>query len=106
MAVYVDTMKAGYGRMIMCHMLADNDDELLSMADRIGVARKWHQYKDTPKSHFDICKSKRALAIKNGAVEITVMDAGRLIAARRRTMNTQAGDDMNKPNCPEERWNV
>ena len=43
MAVYVDNMQAQFGRMKMCHMIADSTEELLAMADRIGVARKWIQ---------------------------------------------------------------
>lgn len=70
MAVYVDDMRAGFGRMVMCHMVADTTDELLAMADRIGVQRKWLQHAGTPKEHFDIALSKRALAVKAGAVEV------------------------------------
>ncbi len=55
MTVYVDDMRAPYGRMVMCHMLADTDDELHAMADHIGVARRWHQKAGTPHSHYDIC---------------------------------------------------
>jgi hypothetical protein len=36
MTIYVDDMKAAFGRMKMCHMIADTDDELHAMADRIG----------------------------------------------------------------------
>lgn len=54
MAIYVDDMKAGYGRMVMCHMLADSEDELHAMADRIGVARRWHQRPGTPFSHLRV----------------------------------------------------
>jgi hypothetical protein len=73
MSVYVDDMKAGFGRMIMCHMIADTPDELMAMADRIGVARKWLQCAGTPKEHFDICLAKRARAVSFGAVEVTQM---------------------------------
>lgn len=59
MSVYVDDMAARFRRMVMCHMLADTDDELHAMADRIGVARRWHQG-----DHYDICLAKRALAIE------------------------------------------
>ena len=75
MTVYVDDMEAGFGRVVMCHMTADDVEELLAMADRIGVARKWLQ--QPPKAswvHFDIAKSKRAMAIECGAVEITVRE--------------------------------
>lgn len=77
MTVYVDTMRARFGRMIMCHMWAGRIvgdryelalDELLDMADRIGVQRKWLQA--PPKAawvHFDISLGKRELAIKHGA---------------------------------------
>lgn len=72
MTVYVDDMKAKFGRMIMCHMIADSDDELNLMADKIGIQRKWHQKPPKSKhSHYDIALVKRDLAIKFGAVEIT-----------------------------------
>jgi hypothetical protein len=70
MAVYVDNARHPFGRLIMCHMWADTLDELLAMADRIGVSRKWLQ--QPPKAswvHFDIAQSKRALAIAAGAIE-------------------------------------
>lgn len=41
MTVYVDDVEHVFGRMKMCHMWADTLDELLAMADRIGVDRKW-----------------------------------------------------------------
>ena len=70
MAGYVDDMKAAYGQMVMCHMEADTDAELHAMADKIGVARRWHQKAGTPHSHYDICKTMRAKAVRLGAVEI------------------------------------
>jgi hypothetical protein len=69
MGVYVDDVRHKYKRMVMCHMWADTHDELLAMADKIGVQRKWLQ--QPPKAswvHFDICLAKKKLAIKHGAV--------------------------------------
>lgn len=86
MTVYVDDMSAPYGRMKMCHMLADTDEELHAMADRIGVARKWWQSPEkTSGSHYDIALSKKALAIAAGAVEITWRQAGAMNTRRRVT---------------------
>lgn len=86
MAVYVDDMNAKYGRMVMCHMLADTDDELHQMANKIGVARKWWQSPEISSgSHYDICLSKRALAISFGAIEITWRQAGAMNRHRRLT---------------------
>lgn len=58
----------------MCHMLADTHEELVEMADKIGVNRKWIQHEGTPREHFDVCQSKRALAIQHGAIEVTMRD--------------------------------
>lgn len=70
MAVYVDDMEAPFGRMIMCHMIADTHIELLQMADRIQVQRKWIQSIGTAGEHFDLSKDRRRLAVAFGAVEI------------------------------------
>lgn len=86
MTVYVDDMRAKFGQMIMCHMLADTTEELLAMADTIGVARKWIQYPGLPREHFDIALSKRALAVKAGAKEITWREAGKLTLAKYRAI--------------------
>lgn len=68
--VYVDEAVWLFNRMTMCHMIADNIDALHAMAERIGIRRQWFQ--DKPgHPHYDICKSKRAMAVKYGAVEIT-----------------------------------
>jgi hypothetical protein len=83
--VYVDDMQAPYGRMIMCHMVAHTEEELHAMADAIGVARKWYQG-----DHYDICLSKRALAVSLGAKEITRMDLGRMTLAKRRAARLAA----------------
>lgn len=80
MPVYVDDMKARVGRMIMCHMLADTASELHSMADTIGVARKWFQG-----DHYDICLAKRNAAVRAGAKECSRRDMIRIRTAFRAT---------------------
>lgn len=68
MAVYVDKARNRYQGMVMCHMVADSLCELHAMADRLSLKRAWFQPRSTP--HYDICLSKRRLALEYGAVEI------------------------------------
>lgn len=80
MACYVDPARHPFGRMVMCHLWADTREELFAMVDRIGVQRKWFQRPPSVElpgmnaswEHFDIAKSKRALAIKHGAIETDI----------------------------------
>ena len=87
MTVYVDDMRAAFGRMKMCHMIGDTEAELHAMADRIGVARRWYQ-----RDHYDIALSKRALAVAAGAREITMRQCGAMACLRRWT-----GQPLPKP---------
>lgn len=82
--VYVDDMEWPFGRLVMCHMVADTSEELLAMADRIGVSRRWIQKAGTYNEHFDICLSKRKLAVAAGAQEIAWAETGRIIARKRK----------------------
>jgi hypothetical protein len=77
MTVYVDDVRHKFGNMIMCHLWADTEEELLAMVDKIGVQRKWIQghpvlsigkAKSASWVHFDIASSKKALALQHGAV--------------------------------------
>lgn len=79
MTVYVDDVRHLFGRMVMCHMWADELAELLAMADRIGVGREHIQGHPTlslPKArppkvkwvHFDVSLGMKARAIAAGAV--------------------------------------
>lgn len=88
MSVYVDIPAYAFRRMIMCHMLADTPDELHAIADKIGVARRWYQC--PPKAsfwHYDICKTKRALAVSHGAIEC---DRNAFVAALRKIRTSGA----------------
>lgn len=83
MAVYIDQMNAKFGRMIMCHMMADTTDELIQMAKNIGVNTKWIQDKGTPHEHFDISLGKKKIAIeKFGAIEVGWREIANLIKRR------------------------
>ena len=94
MSCYVDDMEASLGRMKMCHMVADTTEELLAMVDRIGVQRKWIQDAGTCDEHFDIAKSKRALAVRYGAIEVSMRGLVRVIHAKAgRAVGLHAGGE-------------
>lgn len=77
MTVYVDDVRHHFGRMVMCHLWADTETELLAMVDRIGVDRSWIQghptlskgkHRDASWVHFDISLGMKAKAIAAGAL--------------------------------------
>jgi len=73
MAVYVDGLvNYGWrlrGRVVKsCHMFADSTDELNEMALKIGLKKKWIQYKSL--IHYDLTESRRKKAIQFGAIEV------------------------------------
>lgn len=72
MTVYVDNMKAEFRGMIMSHMIADTDEELHQMAQSIGLKRSWWQPPTKGGSHYDVSQPKKQLAIKKGAIQITL----------------------------------
>lgn len=101
MTVYVDDMRAKFGRMIMCHMIADSDEELHAMAARLGLKRAWHQA--PPKashSHYDISLSVKARAVAAGAVQIT----WRQLAFMRRRERIEGA--MGRPEDAEAWWSA
>jgi hypothetical protein len=66
---YVDKGKIPYrGRMKMSHMLADSVGELMEMAEKVGLKPEWFQPYPVP--HFDLCQTKRKMALDFGAKEI------------------------------------
>lgn len=80
MTVYVDALRSYPKAAIKpaarrhgatwCHMATDGDaEELHLLAERIGLRRAWYQVGSTP--HYDLIPSKRALAIRAGAVPVT-----------------------------------
>ena len=78
MAVYVDDMYryelGRFGRMKMSHLVADSTEELLAMADAVGLSRRWLQDSGEWSEHFDVSMSVRARAVAAGAVEVTMRE--------------------------------
>ena len=56
--------------MRMSHMMADTTAELLAMADALSLTR-WIQHCGTAREHYDVCMSKRKLALRLGAKPLT-----------------------------------
>ena len=74
MTVYVDTMRAPFRGMLMCHMIGDTVDELHAMAAVIGMTRNRYQ-----RDHYDIPMEMKALAIRNGAREIGMRELAAMV---------------------------
>ena len=102
MTVYVDNARIPYGRMVMCHMMAENTSpeklkELHAMADAIWPEiperkrRSWFQNKKGHMPHYDISLSKRTLAIQHGAVECEPEKVVELIRAWREAGSPKRG---------------
>ncbi len=68
-----------------CHLTADSEEELHRFAARLGLPR--HKFQARPGrpwvDHYDIPESMRAAAVGLGATEVTLREAGALIAQRR-----------------------
>lgn len=69
--IYVDNYNAKFRNFIMCHMMADTEEELDTMAKKIGLKKGWKHH-----DHYDVSLSKKKLAIQNGAIEITCREMG------------------------------
>lgn len=63
--------------------MADTTEELLEMAKKIGVNAKWIQEKGTEKEHFDICLSKKKVALLNGAREVGWREIANLMKSKK-----------------------
>lgn len=74
---------ADYGsRGKWCHMVSDTSgEELMEFARQIGLKPEWLQKPGTPHEHFTLFATKRELALKFGAQEVSYQG---LVAAMRR----------------------
>jgi glycosyltransferase A (GT-A) superfamily protein (DUF2064 family) len=87
MTVFVDelftatprTAQARLHGRLWCHMEADTEAELDAMARKIGLKVAYKQNGDRwlPwRTHYDLIPSKRVLAVKYGAIELTGREMG------------------------------
>jgi hypothetical protein len=79
MSVYVDELmpcvpSAKWKYLESCHMIADAEWELHSLAKKIGLRRDWFQRDSVTMPHYDLTKNKRVLAIRVGAIPISRED--------------------------------
>ena len=87
MSVYVDPlMQHGWklrGHVVKsCHLYADTLDELHTMAERIGLKRKWFQeHPFLP--HYDLTAVRRLAALRAGAKEASRHEMVAVLRARR-----------------------
>ena len=70
--IYIGTLEYRYSGMVMSHMASPDLEELHAMAVKLGVRRFFQKSERHP--HYDICKSKKVLAIQLGAVEVSDRD--------------------------------
>lgn len=90
MTVYVDdfniTATVPNGRRtvsgVWCHMTADTTEELVAMAQKIGLQPRYIQHPGKMHEHFDVTAPKRALAVKYGAVEVGMLESARMMRER------------------------
>lgn len=95
MTVYVDELRQ-YPKTLnavtqrvgteWCHMACDGDvSELHLIAERIGMKRAWFQERRGGISHYDLTPSRRAAAVRAGAIPISAVEMVR------RCRNADAG---------------
>lgn len=79
MSVYVDPIidygniarRRGLRHARWCHLAADTHDELVAMARTLGLRDDWIQDEGTDAEHYDLTPARRALAIREGALEVS-----------------------------------
>lgn len=97
MGVYLDTTEnelRGHSKFPMktCHMIADSIDELFAMARLCGMKPGWFQPWSHP--HFDLTKSRRKIALANGAVVLGRREfVGKMREYRSRLLEDKAERD-------------
>lgn len=80
---YVDDAAISWRGRRWYHLMADSEDELHAFADRLGLKREWAQITGHPFPHYDLTGSKRLLAVRLGAVQMTAIGLVKLFRERK-----------------------
>lgn len=72
-------------------MFADDEQELIAFARRIGLKPAWIQRKSLV--HFDLTPNKRAAAVRAGAKEVTTGEMIEIMRARRAAAEMDGAND-------------
>ncbi len=96
MSVYVDPLRdwggsKGFRWKTSCHMYADTDEELHTMALAIGMKKTWFQG-DPRLPHYDLRPERRVAAVAAGAVEHTRSEM-KAVMRHRRFLRELIGDE-------------
>lgn len=100
-----------------CHMLADNEEELHTFAERLGMRREWFDRRGGVGFHYNLTPAKRERAIRMGARQIDRREVAHLLSLHRDDL---AGfrvlrlfecprcrsEDLCAPSCPIAPWNI
>lgn len=65
-----------------CHLTADTTEELDALATSIGLRTAWRQSTGTVTEHYDVTASRRAAAVRAGAIEITWREGAALTSRK------------------------
>ena len=88
-SVYVDDNRFPYGRMLMSHLVADDEDELHRFAASIGMKRSWFHG-----DHYDVGQTLRAKAIEAGAIPMTLRWVTKFMVDKRRARAAAGRDNV------------
>jgi hypothetical protein len=73
------------------HLFADTTEELVEFADRLGLRRSWIQNPGHVwKEHFDVVDSRREMALRLGAVPVTMTEAAAIWKAKREAVSSNS----------------
>ena len=87
MSVYIDTLMNPYKGKKVCHMIADTEDELISMILTVGGKMENQLDAGTADSRFDVNERQRELALENGAIEISKSHLAKICKERKTALS-------------------